>query len=1158
MSGNERLTVDGHTVLSQRRASNPLASAWVSANAGAGKTKVLTDRVVRLLLSGTAPSRILCLTFTKAAAANMAIRVFGLLGEWVTLDDETLRKRLTDLQGEPPTASQMNLARRLFARAVETPGGLKIETIHAFCERLLHLVPFEANVPARFAVLEEAQIDEAIDRAIDNVLADASNGGPQFLPYREALETISVDAVGETLRRAIKAAVSQRDFLRHPGGTDASMARLAATLGLRQDDTVPGIEGAMLEGGLAAAEWPDIVAALRTGKAWDEARAASFAAALATADADERLAHYLSVFFKEDGDPRSERALVTKAVPQTLKDRLLAEQARLERLECKRKSARAVERTRALFVLAAEISRRVDRHKGQLGALDFDDLIGKTLDLLTRGDAAWVLYKLDRGIDHVLVDEAQDTNPEQWRILRLLTEDFTAGAGARGRAIRTLFAVGDPKQSIYSFQGAAPHEFEESRRHWLTRTRNADLPFEDVQLTLSFRSAAAVLSAVDATFALPAHFKGLSFADTAVGTVHSSARAEAPGHVELWPTLVPEREDEPDAWTLPVDQPAPSSPAILVARNVAKAIAHWTRDGDEWGRRWRPGDILVLMRRRGPAFEAVIRALRQAGVPVAGQDRLKVSEHIAVLDLVAAGRAALLPEDDLTLASALKSPLVGLTDEELIRIAADRPDEESLVDALERHAVEGDGAAERGLEALRLWQGLASTHGPFGFYASLLGPHGGRAALVSRLGGEAGDAIDVFLCSAHQAEAGPETPSLTLILARYEPTGGREPTGHTVKRDLEAGRNEVRVMTVHGSKGLEAPVVVVIDGCEVLGKDPPLIGVPLSADLTVPVWSPAKALDPAAVAEAREALQDKAREEHHRLLYVAMTRAKDRLVIAPYQTGRTTPEQAWCEMVRRALVREAGGAVLTDLPYGVSAHVWREGDPVPLAQDAVQGLEREPEEEPAWLRQPVRPEPEPAPPIRPSGALGAADRIHRPGDGPAAPQARLVGTLAHALLERLPSLPFERWADAARSYVAARAPALDAGRREAVVRQTLGVLTHEALAPLFGPGSRAEIAITGRIITASGEVPVSGQIDRLAVLEREVLIADFKTTARPPGPDEPAPATYVGQLALYRALVSEIYPERPVRAFLIWTAGPAVRELAEEELAGALALIKAA
>jgi ATP-dependent helicase/nuclease subunit A len=1147
MSGD--LVIPDHTKEAQRRAADPRASAWVSANAGAGKTKVLTDRVVRLLLSGAQPGRILCLTFTKAAAANMAIRVFERLGRWVTLDDESLIAELIELEGVRPGRDQLRLARTLFARAVETPGGLKIDTIHAFCERLLHLVPFEANVPARFAVLDESQSEELVAQASANVLADAASG--DFPELAEALAIVSVDAAGEALSSALGAAVRNRVFLDRPGGFAAGLGRLRARLGLKPEETLAAIERAMLEDGLPPARWTGIAAELQRGKATDQKRADSFLAAAAATDAGERLEQYLSIFLTEERKPRAETHLVTKSVDPALKQELLDEQRRLLTLIDRQKAAGAAERTGALFTLANEINRRVEATKARLGALDFQDLIEKTLELLSRGDAAWVLYKLDRGIDHVLIDEAQDTNPQQWRILRLITEDFTAGLGARGSRTRTLFAVGDPKQSIYGFQGAAPQEFETSRQLWSRKLIEAELKFEDVRLTVSFRSAKAVLSAVDATFAVERHFKGLSFEDKAVGTVHESARPAAPGLVELWPVEKPADEEEPEAWVLPLDEPDRTSPPVVVARRIARAAKTWITKGDEMGRVWRAGDVLVLVRKRGPAFEAVIRALKEAGVPVAGADRLNIGEHIAVLDLVAAGRAALLPEDDLTLATALKSPLVGLTDDDLIRIAATRPDDESLAGALERHAAAGDGAAQRGCEALRSWRDLARRQGPFGFFATLLGPRSGRSRLVARLGSEAGDAIDAFLCFAHNAEL-TETPSLTNFLNRFASAA------HTIKRDLDATRDEVRVMTVHGAKGLEAPIVILIDGCEVLGRDPPLIGLTDGRGGAIPVWSPGRNSDSGAIAEAREMLHAMGLEEHNRLLYVAMTRAKDRLVIAPYMTGRKdSPEEAWCEMIRHALVEKAGGMELGEAPYG-PIRIWRDGNPWPKAATDSAVAPLDPIEVPAWLTVAAAHEPEPSPPIRPSSALGAADRVTRPGDGPFAPEARLRGTLVHALLERLPGIPEERRGQVAGAYVAARAPGLAATVHGTIVTDALNVLHHDALRPLFGPSSRAEAPIAGRIAAAAGDVLVSGQIDRLAVLDGEVLLADFKTTARPPRVDDPAPQAHLAQIGLYRALLQEIYPGRRIRAFLIWTSGPIIRELTEAELEEALARIKAA
>src|SRR5215211_7534406 len=245
----ERLHIPDSTVRDQRRAADPRASAWVSANAGAGKTKVLTDRVVRLLLAGAPPGRILCLTFTKSAAANMAIKVFGRLGRWVTLDDDALIRELTELEGEPPTREQLSLARRLFARAVETPGGLKIETIHAFCERLLHMVPFEANVPARFAVLDEAQAAELVAEATAHVLAEAATRDDADLAA--ALDVVSIEAAGDALATAIHCAIKESACLECLGGVAAALQQLRNALELKPRDTAAGIERAMLEDGLS-------------------------------------------------------------------------------------------------------------------------------------------------------------------------------------------------------------------------------------------------------------------------------------------------------------------------------------------------------------------------------------------------------------------------------------------------------------------------------------------------------------------------------------------------------------------------------------------------------------------------------------------------------------------------------------------------------------------------------------------------------------------------------------------------------------------------------------------------------------------------------------------------------------------------------------------
>lgn len=1164
MSGDR--VVPEKTRLDQRRASDPRASAWVSANAGSGKTTVLANRVIRLLLAGTPPGRVLAITFTKAAAANMAGRVFTTLSAWVSLDDRALAARLEELEGEPSSPETIAIARRLFARAIETPGGLKIQTIHAFSERLLHLFPFEANVAARFEVLDEATGAELLAAARRQVLVRAMTGADA--PLADALsvlnETVGEDAFATLVGKAVKVRSTLGPRAAGHAALDALMAQLAFALGVSPGVRSADLEDEILGGGIPAARWPDLMAALAAGgrrvQDWGEAlRRASTAQ-----NPEERRAAYAEIFLTAKGEPRADTHFLDKgfqARHAAWADALSTEKARLGALMDRIRAAATVERTRALLTLADAVGRRYDECKSRRGALDFDDLIARTSDLLSRRcEAAWVLYKLDQGIDHILVDEAQDTSAPQWAILRALADDFVSGHARPGR-VRTLFAVGDPKQSIYSFQGAAPEAFEAARRDFGRRIAGLAAGgdpqrwrFEDVTLTLSFRSAHDVLDAVDTVFAPPAHHRSLSFGDP-VAPRHQSARPSAPGLVELWDTEQHQPAPEPDAWDKPLDQAAESAPAVRLAERIAATLARWMHEGDETGRRIPPGDVLVLVRNRNVVFEAVIRALKTAGVPVAGADRLTLTQHIAVLDLIALGRASLLPDDDLTLAAALKSPLLGLDDDDLERVAAGRPG--SLAEALARAAREDARLADV-QDRLARWRRLAVARGPFGFYATLLGPEGGRRAVLGRLGSEAGDAVDEFLRLALDHEQR-EVASLSLFLAAFADTD------LVIKRDMEAAGGEVRVMTVHGAKGLEAPVVILADTCTAPNSrhDEPILLLESAAG-PLPVWSRAKAQDPQAVAQARTQGQTRALQEYHRLLYVALTRACDRLVIAGFEGAKGRARGCWYDLVADALrprmsEETSGGRT-----------VWRLRSTLPLPP-----VERDAQPErpdpamPAWLLRPAAAEPEPRPPLRPSSALSAADGTVPPAAPAPVPgagdlhdhaRARVLGRCLHTLLEILPGQPAGRRRPVADALLAARVPSLAPAERDAAASAVLAVLDSPDLAPLFGPGSRAEAAVAGSLPLGpnGAEIPVSGQIDRLAVTAEEVLVADFKTAASPAASAREVPDEHVAQLALYAALAARLFPGRRVRALLVWTMGPSVHEIDPARLAAALARIKPA
>ncbi len=1138
----------------QQKASDPARSIWVSANAGSGKTHVLTQRVIRLLLSGVAPSKILCLTFTKAAAAQMASRVFDELARWTDLDDATLSEAIIETGAPAPCATDLVLARRLFTRTVETPGGLKIQTIHAFCERLLHLFPFEANVPARFAVADDTQAAELLARAQRAAITDARQTG-----LAGALALIA-DLAGAGNIDALLATTIR---LRAKGlGRVDLQSTLPDRLAAGASASTAEVRRAMIEEGLAPALWPSLADWLDQGTANDRKQAVrlreAFAASVADGEARARsLGPYLTVFFDSNGGPRS--SLATKksvAARPDLAAALASEQERLIDLRERLRAGETVERTQALLALAAAVTDRYAAAKIAGGLLDFDDLIERTLVLLGRSASGWVLHKLDAGIDHILVDEAQDTSETQWRILEALTAEFTAGEGVRGEGgqprARSFFVVGDDKQSIFSFQGAAPLMFDTMRATFERRFIAGRRPFERVSLKTSFRSVPGILAAVDTVFSLDAHQDGL-VSKPDLWPAHESIKATLPSLVEIWPPLGATAAPEPADWTIPLDTPSELDPANVVADRVALKIRQLTApDAGEWvhegrgtaRRAIRPGDILILVRTRNEMFEAVIRALKRYSVPVAGADRLDVANHIAVMDLVAAGRVALLPRDDLTLACVLKSPLFGFDDDDLIALAPGRAG--ALMDALGASCEPRHRDAHRKLEH---WSQRASAVTPFAFYVELLGRDGGRRLMELRLGPEAHDAVDEFLRLA-LAHEGAGAPSLGGFLTDMEALNA------SIKRDMEGPGDAVRVMTVHAAKGLEAKIVFLPDTCAVPSANLEATLFDLNAGSELPpvlAWSPHKAEDPAPVAAARQQARQATMREYRRLLYVALTRAEERLYIAGFHKTTKPAAECWNTMIEHALAQVG----IEDVPahWDDTERIGRLVTPGLSQQGISPPIEREQRAQvpsPDWLFQPLS-APVTAPqPLRPSHATvsrAVANRERASGRR----RGIAFGTALHLLLQYLPALPEEERGAAGRALLAQRRDQFPPAIHAAVLAQTLATMALPVLAPLFGPDARAEVAVIGTLARDdSTRLEVRGAIDRLVVTPHEVIVADFKSGR--PDADDPRtsesaiPQAYLDQLALYRRVLAPLWPDRPLRMLLVWTAEP----LAVEVPAGAL------
>jgi ATP-dependent helicase/nuclease subunit A len=1077
----------------------------------------------------------------------MQNRLLKELANWAIVPTANLHQRIEGLTGMVPEAKLLDEARRLFARTLEAEGGLKIYTIHGFCERVLQRFPLEAGIAPHFGVLDGRDAAllrvEAFDATIARIASDSDS------PLGKALATVLSRTAESQLRLMVDQALDRRSALGRPHGrgadwSEAECRALKRLLGVEheREEALLAAMSAVLDDGLV----DGLLAVLSTNAptATDRDLAAGLQAAK-QASGEARMAALRSIFCTKDNKPRKQMCskAVEKAAPElcsalkSAQDQFCAADLKLEHL-------RAAESSVALLVLANEIHAEYEHRKKAEAALDYDDLIAKTVSLFVdAGAAPWVLYKMDRGIDHVLVDEAQDTNPKQWAIIQALAEEFFAGQGSSD-SLRTLFAVGDEKQSIYSFQGADPARFAEAARDFRTKAEAAGLAFHRVPLTLSFRSTEPILQSVDAVFAQQEAAKGLTWGETTI--THIANRKLVPGLVELW-----EVEEEPDAPQVPAfepwkDQDGGVRAVERLCQRIASTIKAWL-NGAEGGvlasekRMVKAGDILILVRRRDPFTTPMIRALKHAGIPVAGADRMLLMQQLVVQDLVALADFLLMPEDDLALAVVLKSPFFGLDDDALFALAYNRKG--TLWAELKASNDPRFAAAK-----MRLGDWLSRTDltPPYEFFAELLGAEGGlmRKRLLTRLGPEAAEAIEEFLglALAYDREAAPSLQGFVTQLR----AGDLE-----VKRDMEQDRDEVRIMTVHGAKGLQAPIVFLPDTCQ-LPRTPGARLYELEKQGSPPgevghlIWPVAKRKHDA-IEAAKAAVLKAEIEEYHRLLYVAMTRARDRLYVCGWRGKNQLPDGCWYTLIDTGLagllspVKGADGAPVRRLELKPQERV--EG-----GKDAT--IEAPAIELPDWALTQAPPERSPFE-LRPSRlAVGQVEPSSIEAEqvplGPAAlaDNARFArGRLVHALLQYLPELGIETRERAARAFVAARGADLPEAIRDEIVTETLAVANHPEFAPLFAAGSLAEVPVVALLREAPDTIALSGQIDRLAVLGDELLILDYKTNRPPPSrPEDVAPA-YRAQLAAYRFALRRLFPGKPVRAALLWTDGPRLMEI---------------
>ncbi len=1114
----------------QRAASDPAASVWVNASAGAGKTTVLTKRVTRLLLASVRPEKILCLTYTRAGAAEMANRVTETLSKWAVCDDATLEADLDALQHHAPTDWQRKEARRLFARVLSCAGGLRIRTIHSFCQEILSRFPLEAGLPPHFSLIEEQELKVLGNEVLDALLREA-----EAQPEGELAEALSIliAAQGEAgfakmLKEVMRARRRLAETVDRVGGEKNLIAETRRLLELEPDDTVENLRrdamARLPEEGLR-----DMAARLAKDSATRQANGKILSEILATAPRD-RAAHfdaYRLLFLTKENEPRKtvankDNLLVIGELVAWEASRILSVLARIE-------AAEIAETTASVLAFGLAFAKRLTARKAARAGLDYDDLIAYTENLLrSEGMAPWILYKLDRGLDHILVDEAQDTSRAQWNIVQSLTEEFYAGSGAQEGRNRTLFVVGDEKQSIFSFQNANPEAFLSLRDIFSRRLQDAGKVLEKIPMHTSFRSAPAVLRTVDAVFALDTARQGVSQEPVLHKATRNRDGSDKIGRVEVWPVLKQARDEDSEdgAWIMPTDYEDECDPQAELAGRIAEKIKGWLVRGEALPGEKRPiapEDIMILLRRRGRFADLMVRALKANRIPVTGVDRMHLMRQLPVMDLLAMLRFVLLPEDDLNLATLLRSPLLGVSEEELMTLAMGRKGTlwESVKASAELTAVR---------DYLEAQLGAADFSTPFAYLSRLLtspcpaNAESGRKALWARLGDEALDPLEELLNAAQSFGRG-HAPSLQNFLHWLTQADAE------IKREMDHGKKQdggqVRIMTVHASKGLEAPIVFL----------PDTTSVPRSVDLDKFQWSEAgiplflrRTPSFGAARRLWQAARDKQMEEYRRLFYVALTRAANRLYLCGWAAGKNDGEagESWYGLASAALrpLHEEALAAEAEIAFADA-----EGVLTPVCEARGDKTEKKPL--PDWALRRVA-----AAQTEDSGTPWREARE----DSAATPDAAFArGRIIHRLLQSLPEIPAARRAEAVARFLGHSRHGLTQEAREEIAREVLRLLEDERFAALFAAESLTEAPLTGCI----GGENVFRQVDRLCLCGNEVWIVDYKTNRPPPERAEDIPEAYRRQVNEYRVLLRGIYPEKKARGFLLWTYAPRLMEVAE-------------
>ena len=1125
----------------QRNAANPAFMRFVTANAGSGKTRVLVDRVSRILLQGTLPNKILCLTYTKAAASEMQSRLFKTLGEWSVCSEDKLEKELESLFGKRQPVKDLSKARRLFAAALETPEGLKVQTIHSFCEKILSRFPIEAGILPGFKTLndkEKIDLEKLTQNEIYQLIKGDSDSelckAIQFLSYEK---NDLIDAIFEW-------AISNEDKVKKwvlAGGTSKLADILYVSDGWTKEN--------LLHEAYDLTDWNSLESKgelLLLGEDKLKKIGEKIIHCCNETNKSDAMVDYLNLLLKKDRSGPY-KSLIPKGFNYELHDffqRDNIEAQRIFKLYKRILSLNLLKLNQSILIVSKEFLEKFKKNKLRSHKLDFQDQILMVRDLLkSKHVSDWVKYKLDGGIEHILLDEAQDTSENQWDIIDALNESFIAETPDQGRKNpRTLFAVGDEKQSIYSFQGAEPEIFLKKISGFLKGNNN------EIRMQMSFRSAPEILNFVDQVFVENCKLAKMFDDETVTPELsisrHMAHRTDR-GQVEIWPlTKNLEVKDDSDPWdTRPVDELSKLSSKECLAKNIASQLKKWIDSNDliydrlesekEKKAIYRPldpGDVMILVRKRGDFFKAIIKNLKILGVPVEGADKLTLQNIIVVKDMISLAKFTLLQSDDLSLAEVLKGPLFSFSEEMLFEVSFGREKKGTLWKSLQVKRPEIAELLANIISASKLYP-------PYEFFSFVLNLElepgiSFLRKIYLRLGVEAKDALEEFLVQTleHQRL---RAPSLQYFVHEFINKGLE------LKREMSENRGKVRVMTVHGAKGLEAPVVIL----------PDTTGIPkLQNDTLIPMFEKkvftgfyknTKNSDSIEeLSNFKEAQESKIQQEYLRQLYVALTRAESRLIICGYKSKKTkqVDDNCWYKIALNAF--EGLDTFETKTTFGVVQTYGKEYE-----NDNKDSLKKQNQNQntlvPKWCYEVVKNQDKTRVHISPSKLL--SDKKYKiPVNSPLGKSDYLRfnrGNLIHKLLEILPDVEQEKRRSVADKLLQNH-NINEIDYKNKITSEVFEILDNPKFSEIFSTGSKAEVSIIGTTKNFGKNIFLNAQVDRIYVTDDKVFIVDYKTNVNVPEVINDVPNVYLAQLATYRDIARGVYPKHEIVCSILWTNIP--------------------